>query len=151
MKRITAILCMSSMAAFVCVASMSSPAKYSQPEDNGVRDVKIISVHDGDTVTADIQLATLGRSVFWAHNVRLRLKDVRAIEIAEKPEDQDPQERLTALSERDALSNALFATDAQPVRAYITRKQTYDRYEAVIYTAKQNVNELMLTYPQGGR
>jgi hypothetical protein len=123
---------------------------YQQQQDNHVREIIVRTVHDGDTITADVCFGTLGRTEFWAHNVRLRLKDVRAYEILDDPAKQDVKEREVALIERQALSAALQANDAAPLTARLYR-QTYDRYEAVIYTARQNVNELMRTYPQGGR
>jgi hypothetical protein len=125
----------------------SSVVVYAQPQDNEVREITIHTVHDGDTVTADVCMGKIGRTEYWARNVRLRLKDVRAYEIDPKADHES--QKIAAL-EHDALSAAVMATDAQPLTARLFR-QTYDRYEAVIYTAKQNVNELMLGYPQGGR
>lgn len=150
MKRCFSIIAMSALACLLCAAGLSIPSAYTQPEDNGVRDIRVTAVHDGDTVTADILMGTLGRTLFWAHGVRLRLKGVRAYEIMDDAAKQAPEERRIAITERDALSAALNATNAAPLRAKLFH-QTFDRYEAVIYTAKLNANELMLTYPQGGR
>lgn len=114
---------------------------YKQPLDNSVREIVVTKVYDGDTVTATILFGSLGREQIKTENIRLRLKGVNCYEMNAK----DQKDRDTAVMERDVLFGLLQTSGIITAHLY---HQTYDRFEAVLYTKKGNVNDAMKTYPQ---
>lgn len=142
MKTLTTIIAVSIA---LCLMAATPAPKYSQPTDDSIREIIVTKVADGDTVTADVYMGALGGTEIVMRGVRLRLKDVSCYEVT----SQDPQEREVALREQEALSKLIYG--AKRVTAKLYRHGTFDRHDAEIFTDTVSCNEVMRTYPQGGR
>jgi endonuclease YncB( thermonuclease family) len=150
MKAASALLAMFALALCLIAGGPQEPSAipYKQPQDNNIRSIKVTSVADGDTVTAEVSMGRLGGAECVVRGVRLRLKGVSCLEIEKDASKQDVREREVAIVEREALAKLVFGTKNTTARIY--RSGSYDRYDAIIYTDTLNVNEAMLAYPQGG-
>ena len=127
-------------------ATPDAPAPpYIQPQPSDVREIIVTTVHDGDTVTADVFMGALGGTDVIMRGVRLRLKGVSCYEL----DATAPKDREVAIVEREALAKLLFG--AKHVTARLYRHGTFDRHDAEIFTETLNCNTAMLVYPQGGR
>ena len=114
---------------------------YHQLLDNNVREIEIVKVYDGDTCTVHILMGKLGGQKVWMRDVRLRLKGVNCYELNAK----EVKDRELAIVERAVLTRLLLQTGIITARLY---HQTYDRFEADIYTRTGWVNETMRAQPQ---
>jgi micrococcal nuclease len=99
---------------------------------------KIVSVYDGDTCRADIDL---GLNT-WIHNEKLRLLRINAPEIR-------GEERQAGLSARDFLRELISGKEVI-IQTVKDRKGKYGRYLAEIWVEQEegiwvNVNDLMVT------
>tara|TARA_A100001037_G_C15083783_1_gene605582 strand:+ start:654 stop:974 length:321 start_codon:yes stop_codon:yes gene_type:complete len=92
---------------------------------------KIISVYDGDTVTADIDL---GFEV-WLHAQRLRLLNVNTPEVRGKSKKEGIVSR-DALRERILDKEVIIKSD---------RRGKYGRWLVEIFLDDENINEWLLT------
>ncbi len=99
---------------------------------------KIVSVYDGDTCRADIDLGLHT----WIRNEKLRLLRINAPELRGK-------ERQAGLSSRDFLRELILNKEVI-IQTVKDRKGKYGRYLAEIWVEQEkgvwvNVNDLMVT------
>lgn len=93
---------------------------------------KIVSVYDGDTVTADIDM---GLNI-WAHGEKLRLHRINTPEIRGNERDQ-------GLISRDWLRERLIDQEVM-IQTIKDKKGKYGRYLAEIYLDDVNINDQLV-------
>lgn len=118
--------------AAACLLSACStyPALYDSPLDTGDPNGKyvatVINVHDGDTITADVDL---GMSVHVLEKFRLLGIDTPELHTAE------------GKAVRDALASRI---KGKLVAMKITKKDKYGRWLAEIFVGKENLNQWLV-------
>ena len=120
------------------VATGATPALAFNPECGLYQyEAKVVSVYDGDTVRADIDL---GFNT-WRHNEPLRLHGIDTPELRGK--GVTDAEKADAEKARDALREKILGK-AVLVCTIKDRTGKYGRYLARIFVDGENVNEWLL-------
>ena len=90
----------------------------SNPE---VHDLKLLRVHDGDTIVCDINVGFN----LWLHDERIRLARINCPELP-TPQGQAAQVALAALLEQPGVTLEVLTTGTKP-------KDNYGRYEGEVF------------------
>lgn len=102
-------------------------------EKNYIYDAVVVSVYDGDTIRADIDL---GFNV-WLHNESIRLYGINA------PEMRGAQREAGVVS-RDWLRLQLPVGTKILIQTIQDKEEKFGRYLGIIYLNNTNLNEMMV-------
>ena len=106
-------------------------------EDKFFRNINVVSVYDGDTITADVDL---GYGV-WLHKQKFRLLDINAPEVRTR----DAKMKLKGYFVRDYLRKRI--EEAETVTIQSVSKGKYGRWLCNLYINGKNIVPELLKLP----
>lgn len=104
-----------------------------------VYDAIVVGVHDGDTVTLDVDF---GFGI-WQNKVKFRLfgPDPCGLDAINAPELPTPEGKAAQLF----LSGLLYPGQKVTIQTIKDRREKYGRYLAVVWIGSVNVNQALVT------
>lgn len=104
-------------------------------KDKYFRNINVLSVYDGDTITAHVDL---GFGV-WAHKVKFRLLGIDTPEIRTR----DSEEKIAGYRARDYLRTRVDEGDEITIQS--VSKGKYGRWLGVLYIDGVNINDELVS------